>query len=469
MLRNRLGVLGTYGDANLGDEAIFVAFLQWVARHTPHVQPVALTANPAYIEKIYGVPAFPLAAAHAARMRVAQAEAEAHARRATEDGVAKLIVLPAPRTLSFRAALKRCFPATWRRARAVVEFAQEMPGVVRHFRAQVKLVRSLDGVLVLGGGQIFDFWDGPTGHPLTLFLWAAACRLLRKPFVVMSVGAIPLRYRSSEWCVRTALRWSTYVSFRDLDSMRIARRLGFDRGAWLTPDLALGLSLDGGGRVHRQPAVPARGAPLVKVVGVSPMAFHHPLVWPRADAAKYARYLDTLGGFCNRLARSGHRIVLFASQVRADVMAIDDLLARLSDETRAAVRVACVSGVPELVRVLGETDAVVASRFHGLLLALWCARPALSLSYQPKCDRLLESFQAGRFALDAQKTSAAELWRRYCELLEDYERYQDSLGLQLVRVRHQIDAQYRDVFTQCGWADAATLPVVELGPLPTQA
>lgn len=438
-----VGALGTYGGGNLGDEAIFVSFLNWTKRCTPPVRPVALCANPQYIRRTYAVEAFGVARVHTRRPTEPSFVPTSHTcdSRESRDEVSRW------------RSLRRNLPNLPWVGRLRKHFG-DTADLIAYFETQLRLTRSLDAVVVLGGGQIHDFWGGPFGHPGTLLLWALACKLGHKPFIVMSVGGVPLRSPLSRWFIRRMLEWSQYVSFRDEDTAHIARALGFRRPCAIAPDLAWALMTDNliQAASRRHLSEPASSVNGPTVVGVSPMVYRSPTMWPEGNAAEYADYVAKLAGFCARLTGQGYEVVLFATQVRADRAAIDDVLACLEPEMRTRIQVHSISGISELLRCLAHLDVVVASRFHGILLSLLTERPALSLSYQKKNDYILAEVGARRFALDVHRFSLEDLNEAFDALCAHYDVYRMRLHAHARRQRERVEAQYNEVFAELTWS-----------------
>jgi polysaccharide pyruvyl transferase WcaK-like protein len=447
----RIGVIGTYGNGNLGDEAIFVAFLQWLQQHAPNVVPVSLSVNPAYIAQQYGIPAYAVSAHHA----------EARADNPTATGAPQSSVsthghAPAERTNLrrwLRDLLDRFSPVLARALRSCRQFVVDAWAVARFFPAQLRVARSLHSAIVLGGGQIHDFWTGPLGHPATLFCWALACRLAGRPFVIASVGAVDLRHHLSRWFVRNAFRCSRLATVRDEASAAVLRSTGLRRRCGVLPDLAWGLN-------PAQPighAIPDESLhdcdPSVqpRTIGVCPMAYRHPQHWPAGDIRLYSEYIGALASFCCRLIREGYEVVLFPTQISSDGVAMQDLAAQIGPELRDHVRLWRVNSVPDLLICLGSVDAVVTSRFHGLLLSLLAGRPALSLSYQQKNDALLGELGERRFALDVHHFSADTLWASFEQLRKGFGAYSARIGPHLDCNRQLLDSQYREIFAVLGW------------------
>ncbi len=447
----RVGIIGTYGQGNLGDEALFVAFTQWVGEHAPQIVPIALCVNPRYIEQTYGVSAYPVSGRYAATRRSAETLGQGAASFAPERqhtqsrGAGRRLIGRLRRTVA------RSMPAVAQWFRRVRRDVQGALAAARFLPRQVRMARALDAVIVLGGGQIHDFWDGPFGYPVTLFSWALASRLTRRPFAILSVGAVELVHGMSRRLVRATFRWSNPATVRDRGSAHEVADLGVARACPIYPDLAWGLDPAGflgdprGTAGQRHPAPPECSSP--RTVGVSPMAYRHPQLWAAGDAEAYARYVGTLAAFCDRLVSRGYDVVLFPTQILSDALAARDVLERISPDLTQHVRLWPVDGIAALVRCLSSVDVVVASRFHGVLLSLLAGRPVLSLGYQHKCTALLEALGEGQFGLDLHDCSEQALWERFEQLAGQFSAYAARLRSHAEENRRKLHAQYQSYFS----------------------
>lgn len=442
----RVGIIGTYGQGNLGDEAVFVSFMQWAAENAPHIVPVALCPNPAYIEETYRVSAYPVSPRHAGTVRRAEggergpAPAGPHRRLGNAPAATgRLIGRLRESAVDALPGLARILRPPWRLLKGFLVAARFLP-------RQLRIARSLDGVIVLGGGQIHDFWDGPFGHPIALFSWALASRMAGKPFGMLSIGAIELMHGMSRRLIRATIRLSVCATVRDRESAVRVAAFGVGRACAIYPDLAWGLDLTRCGRPAGASAQPRQPPP--RTIGVCPMAYRHPTLWARreADAEGYARYVGEMAAFCNRLSGQGYDVVLFPTQIRMDMAAVRDVLERVPPELAHRVSVWPVNGVADLVACLASVDVVVSSRFHGVLLSLCAGRPVLSLAYQRKCNALLEELGEGQFGLDIHDFSAQQLWDGFERLRDRFGAYAARLQAHVEENRRRLDAQYQGYF-----------------------
>jgi polysaccharide pyruvyl transferase WcaK-like protein len=403
----RVAVLGTFGNGNLGDESVFLAFQQWFRRVYPQGKLSTISPNPDYFQRVHDAPGLPL------RRKGVQAPDSSRRRSLLVKPLRRLAKLPGAsrRTLSFF-------------------------GEMRAF------ARGQDALVILGGGQIHDYWEGPFGHPWNLYAWARAFRKAGKPILVPSIGACPLLHGLSAYLVRTALTSARYVGFRDLDTEKIARGFGYRGKAALVPDLAFSL------RSEPAPTADSRGW-----VGLSPMVYAHPRLWPEGSAVLYEEMLDKLAAFGRHLLDRGYRLRLFVSQIRNDPSALADLLVRLDGDgelrREGRIQLPDVRDVPTLLGALKSVDAVVAQRFHVVVLSLLLQKPVISVGYQPKNHRVLEDFGLRDLALDIHAFRCEDLERAFAAVrahIADPEGFRAAVGAKLEEFRRRLEAQFSEIF-----------------------
>ncbi|HKV70102.1 MAG TPA: polysaccharide pyruvyl transferase family protein, partial [Gemmatimonadales bacterium] len=314
--------------------------------------------------------------------------------------------------------------------------------VARYFgseRRHAALIRpylaGLSALVVSGGGQVDGLWGGPWGHPYALWKWSRVAARRQIPFFVLSVGAGVAGGALSRWFLGRALRQARYRSYRDSHSREIAASLGLglDPGP-VVPDLAFGYEMP-----VRPPS--ETGSRTVRI-GISPIAFRDPRVWPVPDAARYERYLSVLAGFIQDVAARGHEVVLFTTD-GADTRVVADLCERVRSP---AVVTAATPTLAALAGVLAGVDVVVASRLHGVLLAHVAGRPVLALSYDWKVDRHMEDLGQGAYRASIDLADPAPWILALEQLIRERARMAAAVESAVERARTRVLAQYAAVF-----------------------
>lgn len=246
--------------------------------------------------------------------------------------------------------------------------------VLRMFRIAARS----DVVVVPGSGALESSLGLPAwGLPLWLAALAAACRVQRKPFVLLCVGAERARDRATRFFHRWTVRLAHSVSVRDERSRQALRALGVRRD-----DIGLGADLVFA--LPPQPVVPVR--PAHAAVGV--MAYYGGPSSPTRGPAMLAHYQDVMSRFVRTLLVGGRDVTLVIGDP-ADRPVAEAVAAQVADP-RASVSPADELG--EVTAELATAEVVVASRFHNIVGALRCMRPTVSVGYAAKNADLLRLF-----------------------------------------------------------------------------
>ena len=106
-------------------------------------------------------------------------------------------------------------------------------------------------------------------------------------------------------------------------------------------------------------------------------------------------------------------------------------------------------GVPTLLEALESVEAVVAERFHMVVLSLLLQKPVISVGYQPKNDRVLEDFGLRDLALDIHAFRREDLEKAFAaarERIADPEGFRIAIGGKLEESRRRLDAQFAEIF-----------------------
>jgi polysaccharide pyruvyl transferase WcaK-like protein len=424
----RVAFVSPSGLGNLGDAAIIESFLAGLRRRSPGVEIVGFTLNPADTRVRHGVEASVCGAFSLPHYTV---------RRAPRGGVDEGTSGEPRRRARWRRAVAAvaALPGA-RQGRRVATMAV---AEVRHRREVASRLVGVDRVVVCGGGQLDEFWGGPLGHPYTLYGFSHAARRAGARFDVLSVGTGTLATALGRRLVRRALTGASYRSFRDERSRELAMVAGATAEDPIVPDLAYGLPL---------PPAP-RAQPGRRQIGVAPMCYADPRVWPRPDAARYARHLQTMAAIAARAVRDGHEVALFGTD-RPDAAPVAECHALAADQLlgdeRARLRVVALDDVGALMALLATFDAVVAARFHGVLLAHVVGCPVLAVSHERKVATLMSELGHEAYCAPIDEVDPVAASATLDQLLAG----RAAIGAQIrgaaAEYRRRVDAQYDAVF-----------------------
>jgi polysaccharide pyruvyl transferase WcaK-like protein len=323
-----------------------------------------------------------------------------------------------------------------------------MIGRLANWHRAIKHVRQFDIVIVPGTSTLNDYGSGPFGTSYGLFRWAAAARLCGVKFCFVGTGAGPILHPISRWMLRSAAAWAHFRSFRDQVSKDFLKSLGIDTSNdQVHPDLVFKMPT---------PLLPVRDAQEKLVtIGVGLMNHNGWRAGSRSasDPTVYQTYIEKMGRFVNSLLDRGYRVRLLTGET-VDTRAVRDIgrIAKangyelidgiLPPRKAQQLIVEPINSLHDVMRQIGDTDIVVATRFHNVVCALKLARPTISVGYEAKNDAVMTDFGLGEFCQSIESLDLDVLETQLAELLKNKEHYQAIIrqnldAMQLRVKRHE--------------------------------
>lgn len=424
---SRIGLLDHLGHGNLGDDATMAAVMHNIRRRWPDSTFVGLTLNPYDTSKRHGIPSYAI-------RRDSKLPPDLVSRAEPFRGKEKL-----------KTHLAK-FPVILSLAKGVKTLLINRPAAVLKellFLVEVmRIVRSLDFLVICGGGQLLDSWGGPWQFPYTLFKWVLLARLCRIPCYFINLGAGPITHWMSKWMIVSALRMADYVSFRDNSSKQLLTQLGFGGQCPVYPDNVYILPIP-----QLSSSNLSRRAP---VIGVSPMAYCDPRRYYHKDRAVYSSYIDKLALFASWLIESGYSLDVFSTELSFDAFAIDDLTAafpktKLSTElpTRHDLP---ITGIDSLLSRMLCLDYIVTCRFHGVILAHLINKPVLAVSHHPKVTSLMDALALSEYCIDIETFTPDVLKEKFQTLVDNTDAVKAQMARSAAANRCQLERQFDSLF-----------------------
>jgi polysaccharide pyruvyl transferase WcaK-like protein len=386
--RRRIGLLGMYASANLGDTAIQSAVMAALAARRPDIEFVGLCTDPDDAARTFGI----------------------RARHLSGSGE---MVTPGGAAASAPAGWTDRLPLPLQRARSAWRIGRHM--------------RELDMLLVSGSGQIDDFWGGPWEQPFRLLAWCGAARRQRKPAAVFGVGVDQLLTRRGAAFCRRALALTQLRVLRDGGSLDALRALGMTAPAQVCPDPAFHLEA---------PAAAPRGPRPFAVI--SPIARQ---AWPGSPQQEYDGYIAALAAVADDLQRRDLEVRFVCSQTRMDPPVIDQVRRHMRTDA-AATRVMSPATVDGYMREVAAARVVIGSRLHAMILALVAGAPVVAISYARKVQRQLEDIGLADQVLDLRTVHVPQLLARVEATLSDEAALRVHIAGKTGEFRRQLDQQF---------------------------
>lgn len=443
----RIGLLDHMGWGNLGDAAIQDAVIQNIRRKQPDAIIHGFSLNPADTARRHNITSFPIRRGIKACISIQKPAIESDANLNTD-----LVKASGSKKSGIISNLKKYFKRHCSRAYGMLSKLKGL--AIKTYSSTVfeaifiaksyQRVKKLGLLVVSGGGQFSDLWGGAFGHPYTILTWALLCRVAGTDFVILSVGVGPLDSRASKIFLRIALNLAKYKSFRDLRSKKlIYNEVSADKRDMVCPDMAYSLEWNGGRETSEKKSVRS-------MIGVSPMAYMDPRVWPKKNSVIYQEYLKQIFSFISWALLNDYNVLLFYSQIRHDSPVVEDLQ-RMFAETDGTIaggklKIGETLSVDDLMEQIAATDYVVASRLHSIILAHNLIKPTLAVSDDLKVDSIMEAMELSDYCLKIRGIEFKLLIEKF-EMMVEYDmKVRGRIEKKVREFRKRLEEQYDAIF-----------------------
>jgi polysaccharide pyruvyl transferase WcaK-like protein len=393
----RIGIFGLFGYGNLGNDGSLESFLGFLRAARPDAEIGCICHSGEIVSERFQLPALPISE-------------------------------PARGGWLFR-----------KLNRLMLGAPKRLADLVR----SVRIARQFDVIIVPGTGILDDFGDRWTGMPLQLFSWALAARIAGTPFAFVSIGAGPIMHPVSRWLMKAAARMARYRSYRDQNSKNFMAGIGLRRsGDLVTPDLAFRLP---------RPEAAALPVGQRKVIGLGVMGYSG---WKHGQAdgeAIYRVYVKKLGEFGSWLLDQGYGVRLIIGD-EGDAQAVKDVAEAIAERPGPGAMEAVIAepagSLTDVMRQMGRTDLVVATRFHNIVCALMMAKPVISIGYAKKNDVLLAEAGLGDYCQHIERLDVDLLKRQFETLMQERERYIPRIAATAETYRRELETQEKRLLAE---------------------
>jgi polysaccharide pyruvyl transferase WcaK-like protein len=442
-----IGVFGHYGNQNLGDEAIIQAVIENCHRLRPEAEVWCFSGNPEDTESRHGVPSFPIRRLDKRGHKTWNTPDPAVDTRRTgqQTGQQDSRKMGLYAWTKNRIKLIPVLGPAMKFALAALQVTRDIPREVMFLARSWRIIRNVDLLMISGSNQFLDNFGGAWGFPYTLLKWSILARLAGTRVTFVSVGAGPLESRLGKIFVRLSLFLSDYHSFRDQGSRQLLSSAGFRGDSKVYPDLAFSLYTSSGITGKSNPQSGNKHS----IIGINPMPYCDVRYWPDQDPIRYQKYIEKFAKFSSSLIRNGYQVFFFPTQ-RMDSLVIDDIISIMDGDVLNNVNPITLtktcSTVDQLLEVINQADMVIATRFHGVLLSLFCVVPTIAICYGKKTDELMHECGQGIFS-HVLETFDADVIVENVHLLEnELTGVAGTLMKQKAAYVKALEQQYTDIF-----------------------
>jgi polysaccharide pyruvyl transferase CsaB len=331
MKKELISILGYFGYANTGDEAILSCMLTKLRELNLDTDIVVYSGDPDNTERVHGVAAVP-------------------------------DILPTSTKSFIIRALGRNR---------------------KNFFKTLKTFRRTDVFIVGGGGLFYDHRDS-NYYLLELLKKIERAVTYNKKVVLLGVGFGPLYLEHSKKRLKEVLSRAALITVRDEESRNLVNQLGIEGPAvHTTADFVYFLQPAGKERIEEimiEEKLARTGRP---VIGLCLCDY----------SAQHPAWQDSLAAFCRHAVEKMNADLWFIPMQtgggfddRASARLITD---QLSDREHVfAIEGTC--SPQETMGLMARCDMILGERFHGVILSLNNKIPVFGLSYKPKVERLYQ-------------------------------------------------------------------------------
>ncbi len=322
---------------------------------------------------------------------------------------------------------------------------KRLPGELMDWAKAVKALRGTDLIVMTGTGMLTDYSTTAFGFPYHVFRWALAARMAGCKVRFVGVGVGPIYQRLSRGFIRWAIKAADYRSFRDEFSKNRIASIFDSSKDYVFPDLAFSLP------ETIFPTPPSRQNQKQQIgLGIMDHRDIH-LMTENEQEAAYSAYLEKMCEFVEWLITHGYQVRILQGDARHDAASRADLKSRLE---RRGIRYEETgifdegsSSVEELLCQIAQVDIVVSPRFHNLLLGLMMNIPAISISYDPKNDALLEGLGLSKYRQPLFELDVQLLIQQFTELQEKAQEVKSTIKEKANEYRLLLEEQYDLIFS----------------------
>jgi polysaccharide pyruvyl transferase WcaK-like protein len=390
----KIGLLDHMGYGNLGDAATQEALIANIKVRLPDAEIIGFSLNPDDTRIRHNIVSYSITHWHPGLNKPQRTATERSNRRFELKPMLKKIPI-------FSALVIR-----------VLYLVRE----VRHLRRCFIVLKSLDSLIIAGGGQLSELWRGPWSHPYNVFKFSLLTKLAKKKLLFLNVGAGPLTSTLGRAFIRYSITVADYVSFRDVQSQTLVYQLGVKRETHVLPDSAYSLKIPDYGSESTQ----EMSRPLV---GLNPIGFCDPRIWPKQNVSVYLRYLENLAEFSRWILSNNYRLRIYSAEGSVDAYALKDLKERLLNSLSTMdveqIFIPPSNSVEDLMGEMSQFDVVVTSKFHGVVMSHLLGKPVIALSYHNKIDDLMRAVGHSEYCANIESFEVEDLKKMFISLVED--------------------------------------------------
>ena len=400
--KQKIVLYGLFGHKNWGNEGTLKAALLNIDRLTDNmdVEVVCACSNPQDVSERYGISSFP-------------------------------IQCPPVRFLRGRNSIMN---------KIIRRIFLRIPAEIIHWLKVVKRLSGSNTVIAPGTGLLNDYATSAFGRPFDIFMWSLLSKLCGCKLSFVSVGAGPIKSKTSGLFIRLSMLMSDYRSFRDEYSRNYIQNLGFNSKIDpIYPDLAFSLPAS-------MFPVREKGSINIKMIGLGLKDYYGEEGIRDHGKKVYADYLHKMSDFITWLIENGYKVrllvgdSLYDEPVKLDLF---DLLAnRGIDLEDGTILFDPVGRLEELISQISNVDLLISPRLHNIIYGIMLDKPVISLSYHHKFASIMNDLGLSEYCQNLDQLNIDMLIGQFKKLVGNREEIMAGVAIKREQYRAKTEEQY---------------------------
>jgi|WetSurMetagenome_2_1015567.scaffolds.fasta_scaffold00167_7 polysaccharide pyruvyl transferase WcaK-like protein len=401
--RKKIYFIGNFGNGNIGNECTLQAILHHCRKYLPDAEITGVCANPGDVSGRHDIHAIPISDRHKKR-------------RPNRDSITVKIA-----------------------QKILLEIPEEILRWIKAFHS----LKGVNMLIMTGTGMITDDDDGSWGLPYELMKWTLIAKIRHSRVLYVSVGAEPIHHWMTKWFFKLALFLADYRSFRDAKSKEYLRGIGIDVNQDpVYPDLAYSLPL-----TEMQYRVSDERARDVIGVGLLDYAGQGRRV---REGNEHGQYIGQIVNIITWLIENHYIVRILIGDMNYDNRVKQEIKALIAQRgipyEGAQIIDEPICTVSNLLAQLSQTEMIIASRFHNVLLSLMLNIPAISLSYSKKNDALMSEYGLSQYCQRIDRLDMGLLKDQFVDLRDAAADLIPNLKEKTEEFRRELARQYDHIF-----------------------
>jgi polysaccharide pyruvyl transferase WcaK-like protein len=401
--RKKIYFIGNFGNGNIGNECTLQAILHHCRKYLTDAEITGVCANPDDVSSRHNIHAIPISDRHQKR------------RGSSDSSTVKIL------------------------QKILLEIPEE---ILRWVKTYLSL-KGVDMLIMTGTGMITDDDGGRWGLPYELMKWTFIAKIRHSRVLYVSVGAEPIHHWTTKWFFKLALSLADYRSFRDAKSKEFLQGIGIDvNHDPVYPDLAYSLPL-----TEMQYSVADERARHVIGVGLLDYSGQGHRV---RGGGEHGQYVEGIVNVIAWLIENKYIVRILIGDIKYDNRVKEEIKALIAQRGIPYENMQIIDEpictVSNLLTQLSQTEMIIASRFHNVLLSLMLNIPAISLSYSTKNDALMSEYGLSRYCQRIDRLDMNLLKEQFVDLRNKTADHLPNLKEKTEEFRRELVRQYDHIF-----------------------